>query len=330
MKAKLLILILSLASLSVATEAQVITANPVFPVASGQVVITFNADQGDMGLKDYTGDDVYAHTGVITSASTGPSDWKYVIAAWATNLPKAKLTKVSANVYTLTISPSIREFYGVPAGEQIQKLAFVFRNGNGSRTGRDIGGGDIFYNVSEEAAFDLLLTQPALYTSLVDAGDEISVQASASVADSIILFQNGTRLKKETSTTLSHTVTASGTGSFKLLVRAWYNNTPKADSAYYFIRTATVTAPVPAGLKPGVNITGDNSAAFLLYAPYKTSVFAMGDFNGWVHSDAGLMKRSPDGEWYWLEVTGLDPAREYGFQYLIDETLRIPDPYAAK
>ena len=330
MKAKLLILILSLASLSVATEAQVITANPVFPVSSGQVVITFNADQGDMGLKDYTGDDVYAHTGVITSASTGPSDWKYVIATWTTNLPKAKLTKVSANVYTLTISPSIREFYGVPAGEQILKLAFVFRNGNGSKTGRDVGGADIFYNVSEEAAFDLLLSQPALYTSLVDAGEEITVQASASVADSIILYQNGTRLKKETSTTLTHTVTAVGSGSYKLLVRAWYNNTPKADSAYYFVRTPTVTEPVPAGLKPGVNITGDNSAAFLLYAPYKTSVFVMGDFNGWIHSDAGFMKRSPDGEWYWLEVTGLDPAKEYGFQYLIDETLRIPDPYATK
>jgi len=108
MKAKLLILILSLAALSAAMEAQVITANPVFPVSSGQVVITFYADRGDMGLKDYTGDDVYAHTGVITSASTGPSDWKYVIATWTTNLPKAKLTRVSANVYTLAITPSIR------------------------------------------------------------------------------------------------------------------------------------------------------------------------------------------------------------------------------
>ena len=45
--------------------------------------------------------------------------------------------KVSANEYQLTISPNIREFYGVPAGEKILKLAFVFRNCNGSKTGRD-------------------------------------------------------------------------------------------------------------------------------------------------------------------------------------------------
>ncbi len=330
MKLKFAVLILILAGYSLASTAQVITADPVFPVSSGQVVITFNADRGDMGLKDYTGDDVYAHTGVITSASTGPSDWKYVIATWTTNLPKAKLTKVSANVYTLTISPSIREFYGVPAGEQILKLAFVFRNSTGSRTGRDSGGADIFYNVSEEAAFDILLSQPALYTSLVNAGEEVPVQASASVADSIILYQNGTQLKKVTETTLSHTITATGSGSFKLLVKAWHNNVMKADSVYYFIRTPTVTQAVPTGLKPGVNITGDNSAAFLLYAPYKSSVFVMGDFNSWVHSNEGFMKRSPDGNWYWLVVTGLDPDEEYGFQYLIDETLRVPDPYSTK
>jgi len=237
---------------------------------------------------------------------------------------------VGANTYTLTISPSIRTFYGVPESETIQKMAFVFRNGNASRTGRDVGGGDIYYNVSEEASFEILLSQPALYTSLVNAGQEIPVEASASVCDSIILYQNGTQLKKVTTTTLTHTVTAAASGSYKLLIKAWYNNTMKADSAYYFIRTATVTEPVPAGLKPGVNITGDNSAAFLLYAPYKTNVFVMGDFNGWVHSTEGLMKRSPDGEWYWLEITGLDPAIEYGFQYLVDETLRIPDPYSTK
>ena len=128
MRAKLPILIIVLAGWSMALNAQVIVTDPVFPVSSGPVVITFNADKGDMGLKDYTGDDVYAHTGVITNLSTGPSDWKYVIAPWGTFLPKAKLTRVSANVYTLSISPSIREYYGVPAGEQILKMAFVFRN----------------------------------------------------------------------------------------------------------------------------------------------------------------------------------------------------------
>jgi len=330
MKSKLSLLIILLSGWSVVSRAQVVTTEPVFPVASGPVVVTFNADKGDMGLKDYTGDDVYAHTGVITDQSTGRSDWKYVIATWTTNIPKAKLTKVSANVYTLTISPSIREFYGVPAGEKILKLAFVFRNSNGSRTGRDIGGADIFYNVSEAPSFQVMISQPDRYTSVVTSGQVIPVQASASVCDSLVLFQNGIRIKKVTETTLTHDITASGSGTFKLVARAWYQLAAKADSVYYFIRTAPSVAAVPAGLRPGVNITGDNSATFLLYAPEKSNVFVTGDFNNWVFCTDGFMKKSPDGNWFWLEVTGLDPASEYGFQYIIDESIRVCDPYSTK
>ncbi len=331
MKAKLPILTMILAGWSLAASAQVVTADPVFPVASGPVVITFHADKGDMGLKDYTGDDVYAYTGVITDQSNGA--WDYVLqSSWSDFVPKAKLTKVSANTYTLNITPSIREYYGVPAGENILKMAFVFRNTDleNTRTGREVGGVDIFYELSQEAAFEVRLIEPDLYSTLVYAGQVIPVQASASQCDSIILYQNGTEIKKVTETTLSHAVTATGSGGFKLVARAWKDNVAKADSAYYFIRTATVTQDVPAGLRPGVNITGDNSAAFLLYAPSKSNVFVMGDFNNWVHSSEGFMKRSPDGNWYWLEVTGLDPAEEYGFQYLIDESLRVPDPYSTK
>lgn len=334
MKIKIPVLVLILAGWSLAASSQVVTADPYFPVASGPVVITFHADKGDMGMKDYTGDDVYAHTGLITSLSSGPSDWKYVVSGtWSTTVPppdKVKLTRVDANTYTLTISPSIRAFYGVPESETILKMAFVFRNGNASRTGRDLNGADIFYNVAAEGSYEILLSEPDNYTFTVNAGDVVPVSFHASVCDSLILYQNGVQLKKVTETTLTHSVTAAGSGSYKLLAKAWHNNVMKADSACYFIRTPTVVAPVPAGLKPGVNITGDNSAAFLLYAPYKSSVFVIGDFNNWAYSSEGFMKRSPDGKWYWLEVTGLDPDGEYGFQYLVDETLRIPDPYTTK
>jgi hypothetical protein len=335
MKRKLATLILILGGWNLASYAQVVTADPVFPVASGSVVITFHADQGDMGLKDYSGTSkIYAHTGVITDKSTGGSDWKYVIADWGVFVPEARLTQTGTNTYTLNITPSIREYYGVPAGEKILKLAFVFRDtvpSPNTKTGRDVGGADIYYDVSEEAAFEVKLLQPDAYTFLADPGQEITVEASASVCDSLILYQNDTRLLKVTgATTISDVVTAASSGDFKLKVKGWHDNVMKADSAYYLIRTNVVTEAVPASLEPGVNITGDNSAAFLLYAPYKTSVYVMGDFNNWKYSSEGFMKRSPDGNWFWLEVSGLDPAEEYGFQYLIDESLRIPDPYATK
>ena len=238
MKSAFTILVFIISGYLTSLVAQVITVNPAFPTSSNSVVVTFNADKGDMGLKDYGDDDVYAHTGVITDKSTGSSDWKYVIAPWGTFLPKAKLTKVSANVYTLAISPSIREFYGVPEGEKILKLAFVFRNtaAVGTRTGRDVGGADIFYNVSEAAVFEVMLTKPDRYTSLVTEGSTVNIEASASVADSLVLLQNNTRLKKVTTLTATHTLVATGSGLFKITARAYKGLEMKEDSAFYYIQ----------------------------------------------------------------------------------------------
>ena len=330
MKCKLLLISLLFSGSHVSLNSQVITATPVFPTASDAVVITFNADKGDMGLKDYSGDDVYAHTGVITDKSTGGTDWKYVIAPWTTNLPKARLTKVSANAYTLTISPSIREFYNVPSTETIRKLAFVFRNSTGTRTGRDVSGTDIFYDVSETPVFEVMISQPDKYTSLISPGEGITIQASASMGDSLILLQNNTRLNKVTELTSTFSFTATGTGLFKIVARAWNDLIMKEDSVFYFIKPPVTVEDIPPGLKPGVNVTGDNSAAFLLYAPGKNNVFVMADFNGWIFRDEGYMKKSSDGNWFWKEVTGLDPQIEYGFQYVVDDSIKVTDPYSVK
>ncbi len=57
------------------------------------------------------------------------------------------MTRVSANLYSLEISPSIREYYGVPKGEEITHMAFVFRNSDGSLQGKDDGSSDMFVEV---------------------------------------------------------------------------------------------------------------------------------------------------------------------------------------
>ena len=42
------------------------------------------------------------------------------------------------------------------------------------------------------------------------------------------------------------------------------------------------------------------------------------------------MRRTPDGRRFWVTITGLEPRKEYAFQYLIDGNLRIADPYTEK
>ena len=89
--------------------------------------------------------------------------------------------------------------------------------------------------------------------------------------------------------------------------------------------------PVPAGYGDGVTFFNNGtSAMFNLYAPSKTSVSLIGDFNNWTASSKYTMTNTPDGTRWWLEVDGLNPATEYGYQYLIDGSVKVADPYSNK
>ena len=113
--------------------AQLIWADPVFPLDSEPVIIFFDATQGTGGLANCNCD-VYLHTGVITDQSTNPSDWKHVVTSWGVANDDWKMTPVSGqdNVYSYDFMPDIRNYYGVPMNEIIEQMAFVFRNANGS------------------------------------------------------------------------------------------------------------------------------------------------------------------------------------------------------
>jgi 1,4-alpha-glucan branching enzyme len=89
---------------------------------------------------------------------------------------------------------------------------------------------------------------------------------------------------------------------------------------------------VPAGMADGVNfINGGKSAIFNLYAPGKTSVVITGDFNAWSVDDTKYkMYNSTDRTRWWIQIDNLDPNVEYAYQYYIDGTLKVADPYANK
>jgi 1,4-alpha-glucan branching enzyme len=84
----------------------------------------------------------------------------------------------------------------------------------------------------------------------------------------------------------------------------------------------------PAGISEGVNYINDTSVSFLIYAPQKKHIHLLGDFNEWKESnDYQLYK---DGDYWWYTLSGLEKGKEYGFQYLIDNSFRIADAYTEK
>ncbi len=313
-------------------HSQVITVDPAFPTDQDAVTITFYATQGSGGLADYTGD-VYAHTGVITNNSTSGSDWKYVVTNWGENDPLTKLTRIATDVYTLTISPSIRAYYGVPVAETIEKMAFVFRSGvqvGGSwLEGKTAEGGDIFYDVYA-AGLNVAFIEPAAEQVLVETGTLIPVEIASIDADSTTLFINNSRVRMSTTNTLSYSINATGSGTSWVKAIAYTLPEMVADSFSYYIRPPVTVEALPSGIVDGINYIDNTTVTLCLYAPYKSFVFVIGEFNNWQLDNSNYMKRTPDGSRFWIQLNNLVPGQEYAYQYFIDGELKVGDAYCNK
>ncbi|MCB0629472.1 MAG: alpha-amylase family glycosyl hydrolase [Saprospiraceae bacterium] len=304
---------------------QIITVDPAFPTATDQITIYFDATKGTAGLKDCNCD-VYLHTGVITNQSTGSSDWRYVQTTWGQANSAWKMSPVSgqANQYSYVIGSSIREYYQVPAGEAIEQLAFVFRNADGSKEGKDTGGADIFYEVYD-ASLQIALTSPAQNPFFVDQGANVVVEAQSNKAATLSIWQDGILEKEVSNTTnISNTFVADN-GIHIVEVRAVAGNETASQTLVYLTSDAQSPTPPPADYPDGLSRINESAAFFQLHAPTNELAFLIGDFNDWQISADYLMHRSEDGT-FWLEVDGLTPGQTYTYQYLVDEGIRIADP----
>jgi 1,4-alpha-glucan branching enzyme len=310
-------------------SAQVVTTQPAIPTEDSEIVVTFDATAGTAGLEGYTGD-VYAHTGVISSESTGDSDWKNVLEDWGVNVEKAKLTRVADNTYELTITPDIRTFYGVPEGEEILKMAFVFRSeaevGGSWLEGKDEGGKDIIIDIYT-SGLTALLANP-VEGVLFNPGELIDVTGQGQDSESMELFLDGASIATASSGELTHSFNAPTDGSHQLVLVASAGTETDADTVNFYIKEPVVEEPRPAGLKNGANIIDDNTVTLLLQAPEKAYVYVLGDFNDWEPRPGAQMKK--DGEWFWLTVNDAEPGKEYAYQYYIDGEVKIADPYTNK
>ncbi len=144
---KLLLLIASFFCVAIASQAQVSSQPSPLYENSEDVWIYFYADQGDKGLADLPQTTaIYAYTGVCTNKG----DWRYAPSTWLDNSDKYKMEYVSANVWRLFLG-TIRDFYGITdSTEVVRRLTFVFRNADGTKSGRATGGGDIYLDVLTE------------------------------------------------------------------------------------------------------------------------------------------------------------------------------------
>lgn len=323
-------------------SAQVISSEPEFPTVNDSLVIFFNANEitgRGKELATYSGT-VDVHTGVLTNKSSDSDDWKYVIAGWDQNIAKAQCIKVSAGVYKLIIGFPL-EYYSITnlsSDEKVEKLAFVLRASN-----RSIQTDNLYLDIYEEG-LKLKILEPVNLPIYPETGEKINFKATSESADSIAMFLNDSYLTSTSNDTIDYEITAAGTGRKWVKFTVYKNGEELSDSTHFYVRDAVTVEDMPAGIETGINYIDNSTVTLAIFAPHKDFVYLIGDFNDWkfdpeINPDTDeawlfdpqyYLRITPDSTTYWTTITGLSPNQEYRFQYLIDGTLKIADPYAEK
>ena len=342
------------------TTAQV-TTNPSIVVQKTGSAITVTFDNSSISSLNGNAGPLYVHTGVITTASTSNSDWKNVITPWpnSTNSALANtkantLTRIgSTNQWTLTI-PDINTYYGLTAGTIVTQLAFVVRTADGSLQSSNL------YVSVYQPGLNVKLATPTT-NSLIPQGTVSTITANASNGSqpcNINLYIGSTSASNITGTTpiksgtgvntLTTTYTFNTADNYYIIEQATSNGSTKNDTVYVCVSKTQVSLARPTGLKEGVTVNTDGSVTFCFSlvrgAPVSTSteVFILGDFNNFKLDNKYMMNLQLENttygyntNFYWLTITGLDPTKEYAYQYYVDgltatSAMKVGDPYCEK
>ncbi|MDI6402316.1 alpha-amylase family glycosyl hydrolase, partial [Balneolaceae bacterium ANBcel3] len=280
-------------------------------------------------LQGYTGT-MYVHTGVILEPG---GEWEYVIGSWPDNSVQPQATSLGNNQWELEID-DIRSFYDLPDEvETIHQIAMVFRSADGGRQSEDL-----FVRVYFEPVSVRWITpeiQP-LSPLFVEEGDiiDIEIQASALAGEvsEIRLYVNDQLHSASAESILETEVEITETGT--TVLRAEAENTQEdmdTSEIWVTVNPDPVFLSRPAEVHDGIwyHEEDPTQVTLSLMAPGKEFVYVIGDFNNWRVDEAYFMNQAEEGI-FWLTIDGLEPGKEYAFQYLVDGTLRIADPYTEK
>lgn len=330
---------------SLLSSAQLLTWSPAFATdanASQTLVITVDATKGNQGLLNYTPtSDVYVHIGLITSKSANSSDWLYVPFNWGTTPAAANATYLGNNKWKYTITGSLRTFFGMAdPSETIKAIAILFRNGSGTKKQANGDATDMYvpvYSTNLAVRIDQPASQPK-YTPVPEpqnwiVGTNFTITANANKPSAMKLYHNGTVIASQTNVqTISGNSTVTAIGNQQLVAEANDGTTTQYDTLNIFVAPAgSPTAALPAGVRDGINYEpGDTSVTLVLRAPGKNIVTLIGDFNNWTQSANYIMNKTPDGKFFWFRLHPLTPATEYAYQYQVDDSIKIADPYTEK
>ncbi len=308
---------------------QAVTTIPALPNGDQEITLIFDVslakDGKAKGLLGKTSD-VFLWSG---AGSTETGDAFQYQPAGQTNFSvpyeKGKMTSLGNDKWSIKLKP--RDYYGVPANIPIKKLGVLLKSGDGKAQTED------FIITLYDNKLNVAFLQPKEKFFFADAGATISVLAVSSQKANLELTVNGISVfTVSDKDSLKYTLmVGTSSGSVQTVKISSKTATETATTEFVVtVKPTPTTAALPTGVKDGINYISDTKVTLVLFAPKKEFIYAIGDFNKWESNAQSLMKKTVDGNRYWIDIEGLTKGQEYAFQYLINGTLPVGDPYCEK
>ena len=238
--------------------------------------------------------------------------------SWENSNEAHKLTEDNGK---LSISFKVSEFFGRTG---ITEIGFLVKakDGNGDKKTQDF--------TKDVGTFDLKLNTPTSNFTLLENNDPLAISATASIEAIFELYVDGSLVNSTSTASKDYTYSLSVSDYSEISLKA-INGDDSKSVIFYAAPAANVPeVSLPSGLKDGINFdpATPTKATFVLHAPDKKVVHWIGSLNNWEISNDYLMNYDPATERFWIEIDGLQANSDILYQYLVDYSIAIADPYS--
>jgi|LGVF01.1.fsa_nt_gb 1,4-alpha-glucan branching enzyme len=321
-------------------NAQSITKNAVtitpYPfTVNDEITIDVDLTKGCKAKGDITtASKIYLHSGVGSETNA----WINTTGNWGKDDGVGLMTKNTDNTWSITFTP--KDYYKIEDGEESDfvKMGMVFRSQDGSSEMKDPDNSceDYFFGVGN---FQITLVSPEVADGgmlVMNSGETLNIHVTSSETANFSIKESGTEVSTATNVSeiqFSKQITETNTYS----IEVDNGSSVKSIGFSVIIEATPIVEELPAGMRDGINYHSDDDtkATLVLQAPNKTYVYVKGDFSDWGIQGKNLLKRTSanitdENIRYWITLEGLESGVEYGFQYVVDGSIVIPDPYTEK
>lgn len=238
--------------------------------------------------------------------------------SWDNSNEAHKLTEDNGD---LSITFKVSEFFGRTG---ITRIGFLVKakDGTGDKKTQDF--------TKDVGTFELNINSPTSNFTLLENSNSLSISATSSIDALFKLSVNGNLVNSTTTLSKNYDYSLTVTDYSEITLKA-INGQDVQSLIFYAAPPANVPeVSLPSGLKDGINFDPSNpsKATFVLHAPNKEVVHWIGSPNDWEISNDYLMNYDPAKKRFWIEIDGLTANSDVLYQYLVDYSIAIADPYS--